>query len=143
MSNIILIILFALIFLILAYVLYIQNSQKQLFINLVSGDEVKSKMGLQFAAKELDLGIPVIIFLNADGVKLALANDEILLQHKLILKQLIQIGAKVYVCAGCLKEYTDTLNKKVDYKIIDGIQIGNIEIINQDLFKMNTKTLSW
>jgi len=143
MSNTILIILFGLIFIILGYILYIQNSKKQLFINLVSGDELTQKMGLEFAWKELNVGIPVIIFLNSQAVKLALANDEILLKNKLILKQLLNKGATVYVCPGCLKEYTDSLPKEKEYQIINGFKVSNIDLINKDLFLMNTKTLSW
>ena len=152
MSDTILLILFGILFLIVGFLLYRQYSGYKMFVNLVSGNEISSKMGLNFALKQLELGIPVTILLNGEAAKLALENDKALMKQKDILKMTILKGAKVYVCQNCLKEclkqYTDTLRdsntENTDVlKIIDGIESYNMDLINKDLLQMNTKTLTW
>ena len=66
MSDTILLILFGILFLIVGFLLYRQYSGYKMFVNLVSGNEISSKMGLNFALKQLELG-PVTILMNGEA----------------------------------------------------------------------------
>ena len=82
----------------------------ELFVNLTSDDTWRASMALNFALKNLELR-PVTLFLNVEGVRLAIEDD--VLPHDTygltgrkpneVLLDLISQGATVIVCPSCLK----------------------------------------
>jgi predicted peroxiredoxin len=83
--------------------------QKSIFVNVTSSDNIKAPMAVMFANKGLQRGIDMTIFLNTEGVKLAVkgynpptnaANGKNI--HEM-LAMFMKKGGKVIVCPMCLK----------------------------------------
>lgn len=89
----------------------------ELFVNLTSDDTWRASMALGLARMNLlgegglEAPRPVTVFLNVEGVRLALRNR--VLPHdtygltgkrpNALLKELIEQGARVIVCPNCLR----------------------------------------
>lgn len=124
----------------------VQNSPSQtvekdvaLFINLIDDEPHRVRMALSFGMKFLELGHPLIIFLNDRGVLVGSKNnaDQFVEQQKM-LNNLIQKGAVVFICPMCMEHYGV---KETD--LLPGLRIANAPSLEEYLFKPGTRTLTW
>lgn len=108
-------------------------SNNELFISITSDDTWRASMALNFALKNLmgENGLeaprPVTIFLNVEGVRLAISND--VLPHDTygltgkrpdeVLATLIDQKARVIVCPSCLERSGFKPNQ-----VIQGAYVG-------------------
>lgn len=120
-----------------------------LFINLTTDDTWSAAKAIAFAH---NMGVknghkPVAIWLNVRGVYLAdkkrASHVHGLMKEKGksiqdMLTAFMKDGGQVIMCKVCSKAAGLT---KQDY--IDGVQMGNPELIGNILFAPNVKTLSW
>lgn len=114
-----------------------------LFINVTTQNAHRATMAIQFGKNQLELGHPLTIFLNDEGVYLAtfIANEgsqDPLLQPKTLLKAVIAQGAKVLVCPMCMAHYGVETDR-----LMEGIVISNKLLIEPLLFAPGTQSLSW
>lgn len=83
----------------------------ELFMALTSDEAWRASMALNFASRTLELGYPVTVFLNVEGVRLAVKDrrypqDTYGLTGKTaqeVLKKLSDNGGRVIVCPSCLE----------------------------------------
>jgi predicted peroxiredoxin len=110
-----------------------------LFINLTSEESARVKMALHFGMKQLLIGHPVVIFLNGKSVlACSTSNSELYADQQKAMGALIGKGAVLYVCPMGMKNYGVQ-----ELDLIPGLQLGNADLINQNLMKPNTQSLSW
>jgi predicted peroxiredoxin len=100
-------------------------------------------MGLDFAHAMQKMGHPVAVFLNLDGVKLALRAGEQEKRPSLqaprdIIADLIRGGAIVMVCEPCMQEFDVKLDA-----IVPGVQVGRPGYLENFIFADNVRTLTW
>lgn len=110
-----------------------------LFINTTTDDGHRATMALMFASKQQERKHPVTVFLNDKGVLLAakVRAKKNKAQQDLI-AGIIKAGGSVYVCPNCLKHYG-----LAETALIEGVKLGNPDLLGAALFKDNTKTLTW
>ena len=121
-----------------------EDGQK-LFVNLTSDDIDRAAMAIGFSSKVLnEKKIPVTIFLNVEGVRIA---DRNIPEHKHAngksLKEMLvafmKAGGQVIVCPMCMKN-VGGLNKD---ELIDGVKIGGPNVTWPALFAENTTVLNY
>jgi predicted peroxiredoxin len=115
------------------------GSHDPLFVNLTSDDAHRVRMALAFAEGQAKLGHPVTIWLNDRGVyagSKAKAGDFAEAQAKLA--GLIAGGAVVIACPLCIKHYG-----VAETDLLDGIKVGNPQMMSDVLFKDDTQSLTW
>jgi predicted peroxiredoxin len=128
---------------------YAQESKPGLFINLTTDDTWAAAKAIMFAhEKALKNGHkPVAIWLNVRAVYLAEkkrpshVHGLMREQNKSIqdmLADFMRDGGTVIMCQACSKAAGLT---KADY--IDGVKMGDWEIVSEILFDPKVKTLSW
>jgi predicted peroxiredoxin len=82
--------------------------KQSIFVNVTSSDNIKAPMALMFANKGLQQGLKMTIFLNTDGVKLAVKgfNSPTCAMSGNTAHQMLAMfmkkGGKVLVCPMCL-----------------------------------------
>lgn len=128
---------------------YAEQPKGGLFINLTTDDTWAATKAIMFAhEKVLKQGYkPVAIWLNVRGIYLidkkrashvhGLMKDKGLSVQDM-LKAFIKDGGKVIACSACSKAAGLTEN---DY--IDGVIMGNPDLVMGLLFAPGVKTLSW
>lgn len=102
-------------------------SPDELFMNLTSDDTWRAGMALSFAMKNLESGYPVTVFLNVEGVRIALRESRYRhdtysftgLTSLEALMEFIAQGGRVIVCPGCL----DRSGFKPE-ELIPGVYLG-------------------
>jgi predicted peroxiredoxin len=109
-----------------------------LFVNLTNDGEHRTFMAVQFSMKMLDKGHPLTIYLNDKGVNIASKENKQYAQVQSKLAEVIKKGATVYICPVCMKEY-----KVEGSALIEGLQIGNANLLEKALFAENTTTMNW
>ena len=110
-----------------------------LFVNLLSGPTShRSDMALTFTENVLKRGHPVTVFLNDEGVKIAAKSSTESAKGREALEKLMKGGATVIACPYCMKHYGV---KESD--LLEGVTVGNPELTQAELFKPNTRTLTW
>lgn len=110
-----------------------------LFVNLLSGPTShRTDMAMAFAENVLKRGHPVTVFLNDEGVKVASKSGTEAARGREALGKLIQGGATVIACPHCMQHYGV---KESD--LVEGVKLGNPELTQGELFKPNTRTLTW
>lgn len=110
-----------------------------LFVNLISGPTShRAEMALAFSGLVLKRGHPVTVFLNDEGVKLAAKSNADAVKGREALSGLIKAGATVIVCQHCMQQYAV---KESD--LVEGVKVGNPELTQSELFKPDTRTLTW
>ena len=109
-----------------------------LFVNLTTDNTRAATKAIMFAhQKVLKRGYkPVAIWLNVRGIYLL--DKERVSHTQDLLKAFIKDGGIVVACSACSKaagfEHAD---------FIDGVKMGNPELISRLLFNPIVKTLSW
>jgi len=126
-----------------------ESAKPGLFVNLTTDDTWSAAKAIAFAhQKALKNGHkPVAIWLNVRAIYLAdkkrASHVHGLMKEKGMsiqdmLKGFIKDGGQVIMCGLCSKAAGLT---KQDY--IDGVTMGNAEVVSKILFDPNVKTLSW
>ena len=110
-----------------------------LFINLTSDDTHRVTMALTFGKSQLERGHPLTIFLNDKGVVIAAkAQAAKYAEQQKTLAELMKAGAMVIVCPMCIKHYGIQ-----ETDLLPGVKVGQPDLTGGQLFKDNTKTLTW
>ena len=120
------------------------NSQK-LFVNLSSDDLNRAAMAIGFSTKvRKKKNIPVTLFLNVEGVRIADKNapgnkhvSGKSLQEMLV--GFMKEGGRVIICPMCMKN-VGSLDKM---ELIDGVEIGGPSVTWPALFAEGTVVLSY
>ena len=124
---------------------FADDSGKSLFVNLSSDDINRATMAIGFSMRVLkEKKIPVTIFLNVEGVRIA---DKNIPEHKHatgkstkeMLAAFIKAGGRVIVCPMCMKN-VGGLEKD---EIIEGAVIGGSDVTWPALFADGTTVLSY
>jgi sulfur relay (sulfurtransferase) complex TusBCD TusD component (DsrE family) len=110
-----------------------------LFINLTTDDPHRANMAITFGASQLERGHSLTIFLNDKGVLVgSTTNSTQFADHHKALEGLMSKGAAVLICPMCMKHYGVQ-----EADLLPGIKTGNPDLTGGQLFKDNTKTLTW
>lgn len=110
-----------------------------LFINLISDEGHRARMALTFGGNQLKLGHPLTIFLNDRAVVLASkASAEKYSDQQKAIGELLASGATIIVCPMCMKHYG-----VAEADLLPGLKVGHAELTGGQLFRDNTKTLTW
>ncbi len=137
--------IFALVFMVFSQSLYADSDGQKLFVNITSDDINKAAMAIGFSTKvRMEKKIPVTIFLNVEGVRIA---DKNIPEHKhstgKSLKEMLagfmQAGGKVIVCPMCMKN-VGGLTKD---DLIEGVVVGGSDVTWPALFAEDTTVLSY
>lgn len=110
-----------------------------LFINLISDDGHRINMALGFGGAQHANGHKLTVFMNDRAVLAAskVNQKKFSGQHAKI-QELLDKGATILVCPGCMKHYGV---KETD--LLPGLKIGMPDVTGAALFQDNTKTLTW
>ena len=85
------------------------NETKSIFVNITSSDSIKAPMAIMFASQGLKQNIDMTIFLNAEGVRLAVkdfhspTNSKDGKTTQEMITSFVKNGGKLLVCPMCLK----------------------------------------
>ena len=110
-----------------------------LFVNLTSAETHRVEMALAFGKAQLERGHPLTIFLNDKGVMVAAKTQTATYaEPQKTLAELMKAGAVVIACPLCLKHYNIQ-----ETDLLPGIKVGQPDLTGDQLFKDNTKTLTW
>jgi sulfur relay (sulfurtransferase) complex TusBCD TusD component (DsrE family) len=110
-----------------------------LFVNLTTDSSHRARMALTFSQNQAERKHPVAIFLNDRGVLVgSKAHAKKFKAQQEQLQALVKGGATVLVCPMCMKHYGV---KEAD--LLEGLKIGNPELVGRALFRDGTKTLTW
>lgn len=109
-----------------------------LFTHITSDGAHRSMMAAQFSSKMLKKGHPVTIYLTDVGVKVASKKYAELKNAQSIIKEIIAQGGRVYICPMCMQQY-----KVEGADLIEGVKLGNADLLEKALFAPNTKTINW
>ena len=121
------------------------DSGQRLFVNLSSDNINRAAMAIGFSTKVLQMKkIPVTIFLNVEGVRLAdknipghrHANGKTLQE---MLAAFIKAGGRVLVCPMCMKN----VGGMTAGDLIDGVEVGSPDVTMPALFAEDTTVLSY
>lgn len=112
-----------------------EKSGKTLLISLASDQGLRTGMALNFGRMSLKKGTPVVLWMNAEAVKLA-SKDSPESETKKMLLEFISMGGKVYVCPMSSQKMGIT-------KLIDGAEFAKFEVISPLLHDPNVTYLSW
>jgi|WetSurMetagenome_2_1015567.scaffolds.fasta_scaffold120635_2 predicted peroxiredoxin len=114
------------------------GSSDPLFVNLTSDDNHKANMAIGIAREMLKHGHPVTIYVNSQALQIVnRKNLQYAMQQKK-LTEFISKGGTVLVCPVCTK-----FLRFNQADLIPGVQMSNANLVDQALFRPNTRTLSW
>ena len=119
-------------------VVALAGDKDPLFVNITTDHGHRSLMAVQFSGKMMAKGHPLTIYLNDKGVLLASKKFARYADVQAKLEDAIKNGAKVYICPVCMQEYGVE-----GEDLVNGLTIGNADLLNAALFADNTKTMSW
>ena len=140
-----LMVVFALVFMVFTPSVYASDDGDKLFVNITSDDINKAAMAISFSTKiRTEKKIPVTIFLNVEGVRIA---DKNIPEHKHstgkslkeMLASFMNAGGKVIVCPMCMKN-VGGLSKD---DLIEGVVVGGSDVTWPALFAKGTTVLSY
>ena len=114
------------------------GDKSPLFTNITSDKEHRTLMAIQFSLKMHEKGHPLTVYLNDEGVKLASKENKQYKEFQSKLLEGIKKGVKVYICPMCMKEY-----KIEGSTLIDGLKIGNANLLEKAIFADDTRVISW
>lgn len=122
----------------------VEDKSMGLFINLTEIDKGTAGHAMHFAEKMMKRGHPVTLFLNKGAVLFAsksAPHGVFPMAGKTVpemMQALIKDGAVVIVCKMCAKM------RGVDASdFIDGVKLGNPDLVSEYLFDPKYKTISW
>ena len=125
---------------VVAFPLAAAEGGKRLFINLTSDDTARASMAIGFATRVLEQKrIPVTIFLNVDGVRLANKHVAQCKASQEMLRAFIKFGGRVIVCPMCMRNVAGMDRDD----LISGVEPGGPEITWPALFADNVTVLSY
>lgn len=115
----------------------------ELFMGLTSDEPWRASMALNFASRNLELGYPVTVFLNVEGVRLAVKDSRYRqdtygltgITAREVLMKLSDNGGRVIVCPSCLER---SGFKRRD--LINGVYLGGPV---PEIFQCSSKQLSY
>ena len=102
--------------------------KQSIFVNVTSSDNIRAPMALMFANKGLKQGLNMTVFLNTEGVRLAVKgfNSPTCAQSGNNVHQMLAMfmknGGRVLVCPMCLQ--AQGYDKE---DLIPGVELGNAE----------------
>lgn len=137
--------LMSLLFAVLSTGVALAEGSQKLFVNLSSDELNRAAMAISFSSKILtEKKIPVTIFLNVDGVRIA---DKGIPENrhvsgkslKEMLAAFIAAGGRVIVCPMCMAN-VGGMNKD---DLIPGVEVGGPEVTWPALFAEDTVVLSY
>ena len=114
-----------------------------LFVNVTSSDNIKGPMAIMFANKGLKKGLKMTVFLNTEGVRLAVkgfnppTNAATGKNTQEMLQMFMKNGGKVLVCPMCLKAqgYDES-------DLIGGVEVSD-ENVTFDTILKSSKVISF
>lgn len=110
-----------------------------LFVNLTTDDAHRATMALGFTAKQQARKHPVTIFLNDRAVVLAAKSKAgAFSEHQKMIADILAAGGTVLICPLCMKHYSVG-----EADLIDGVKIGNPDLVGAELFRDDARTLTW
>lgn len=121
------------------------DTAQALFINLTSDDTNRAAMAINFATLvRQKKNIPVTVFLNVDGVRLA---DRTIPQTKNpagktaaeMLSAFMAAGGEVIICPMCMKNVGGLAKSD----LLDGVKMGGPDVTWPALFADGTTVLSY
>ena len=120
------------------------EEKNPLFVNLTTDETWAAGMAIHFAEKAIERGHKVTIFLNVSAVHLA----DISIIHgthgpknktvQELISGIQKKGAQIIVCGGCMKKAGIMKNQ-----LLDGVVVGNADVVFPAVFEGNTKVMSW
>lgn len=114
--------------------------QDKLFVNLTTDEARRVAMAVGFATKvREDKKIPVTIFLNVEGVRLANKNIAHCGASQELLKEFMRSGGRVIVCPMCMQN----VGGMDQDDLISGVEIGGPEVTWPALFDDDVTVLSY
>ncbi len=118
---------------------------KSLLVNITSDDMDRAAMAISFSTRMMkEQNIPVTIFLNVEGVRLADKNipQNIHISGK-TLQEMLQIfmkdGGTLLVCPMCL----ENVGGMTENDLIEGAVVSSPDLIGSALFADNVRVLSY
>ncbi len=120
-------------------------AEEKLFVNLTSDEMNRAAMAILFSTKvRSEKKIPVTIFLNVDGARIADTNIP---QHQhlsgMTLQQMLQAfmqqGGRVILCPMCMK-IVGGMSKD---DVLEGVEIGGPDVTWPALFAEDVTVLSY
>jgi sulfur relay (sulfurtransferase) complex TusBCD TusD component (DsrE family) len=116
------------------------DAGKKLFINLTSDDGPRAAMAIGFGTRVLqERQMPVTIFLNVEGVRLANKNIAQCKVPQELLRTFIKHGGRVVICPMCLQN-VGGMDKD---DLISGVTMGGPDVTWPALFDDNVTVLSY
>lgn len=118
---------------------------KSLLVNITSDELDRAAMAISFAERMLkEQGMPVTIFLNVEGVRLA---DKNIPQHVHVSGQTLQAmlqtfmadGGAVLVCPMCMQN----VGGMTEADLIEGAVVSSPDLIGSALFADNVRVMSY
>jgi len=113
------------------------ESQGPLFVNLTSDEDGRAAMALGFARNAQKRGHPITIFLNVEGVRLAV-KEEKPEPTQVALSEILANGGRVIVCPMCMKRA-----KIGAEQLIEGAELGAPDKTLPALFAEDTRVVSY
>lgn len=125
--------------------LFARDGGEKLFVNLTSDELNRASMAIGFSTKVMtEKKIPVTIFLNVEGARIA---DKNIPGNKHVsgksLKEMLaafmKSGGRVIICPSCM-ENVSGLSKE---DLIEGVEVGGPDVTWPALFAEGTTVLSY
>ena len=116
------------------------DDDDKLFINLTTDEARRAAMAIGFATKvREEKKIPVTIFLNVEGVRLADKNIAHCGTSQDMLKEFIRDGGRVIICPMCMQN----VGRMDKDDLISGVEMGGPEVTWPALFDDDVTVLSY
>jgi predicted peroxiredoxin len=114
------------------------ESADPLFVSLTSNDSHRANMAISFTRGQLGRGHPATLFLNDKGVFLSSSKESNYQSHQKEFTELMDKGVAIYACGFCMKHFGIQ-----ETDLVKGIKISSPELMEKELFKKGTRTLTW
>jgi predicted peroxiredoxin len=120
------------------------RAEGSLFVNLTSSEMNRSVMAISIAQKALAKSMPVTIFLNVEGVRLAdvglpLSRHVTGKTPREMLQEFMNAGGKVYACQMCM----NLVGGFQEEELMKGVEVADESNLFPLLFASDTKVLSY
>jgi predicted peroxiredoxin len=116
------------------------DDEDKLFINLTTDEARRAAMAIGFATKvREEKKIPVTIFLNVEGVRLADKDIAHCGASQDMLKEFMRSGGRVIICSMCMQN-VGGMDKD---DLISGVEMGGPEVTWPALFADEVTVLSY